>query len=60
MAQNGYSNTWDARNFQQSPISQVPYRNNLITNTPYDNYIGNIIQQNAVNQFLKCRPVASR
>ena len=60
MAQNGYSNTWDARNFQQSPMNQVQYRNNLIANTPYDNYIGNIIQQNTVNQFLKCRPVASR
>ena len=60
MAQNGYPNMWDNRGFQQSGINQNLYRNNLITNTPYDNYIGNINQQNVINQFLKCRPVASR
>ena len=60
MAQNGYSNTWDGRNFQQSLQNSIPYRNNLILNSPYDNYMGNINQQNTINQFLKCRPVASR
>lgn len=60
MAQNGYPNVWDGRNIQPFQTSQIPYRNNLITNTPYDNYMGGINQQNVVNQFLKCRPVASR
>ena len=60
MAQNGYPNIWDNRGFQQPGINQNLYRNNLITNTPYDNYMGSMNQQNVVNQFLKCRPVASR
>lgn len=60
MAQNGYPNMWDGRGFQQSSQNPIPYRNNLISNSPYDNYMGNISQQNTINQFLKCRPVASR
>ena len=54
--QYGYYNT------QQNPI-QYPYNNNLISNTPYDNYMGRINQsqfQNLQNQYLKCRPVSSR
>ena len=46
---------------------QYPYTNNLIMNTPYDNYLGrnNVTvnansQNNYPNQFLKCRPVASK
>ncbi|MDV3427465.1 MAG: hypothetical protein LIR50_10570 [Bacillota bacterium] len=45
---------------------QYPYTNNLIMNTPYDNYLGrnnvtvNANNQNYSNQFLKCRPVASK
>lgn len=35
----------------QTPI-QYPY-NNLMVNTPYDNYMNR-------NQFLKCRPVSSK
>lgn len=43
---------------QQIPV-QYPYNNNLIMNTPYENYLGRS-QQNFTNQFLKCRPVASK
>lgn len=38
---------------------QYAYPNNLIMNTPYDNFIG-VKNQNFNNQFLKCRPVASK
>ena len=41
-------------NQQGIPI-QYPYNNNLIMNTPYENYM---VRNN--NQFLKCRPVASK
>lgn len=44
---------------QQTPI-QYPYYNNLITNSPYDNYMGRNVTQNYQNQYLKCRPVASK
>lgn len=44
---------------QQNPI-QYPYYNNLITNSPYDNYMGRNVTQNYQNQYLKCRPVASK
>jgi hypothetical protein len=48
---------------QQAPI-QFPYGNNnmLLSNTPYDNYMGRIggSQNLLSNQFLKCRPVSSR
>ena len=40
-----------------TPI-QYPY-NNLIMNSPYDNYMGRNPQINN-NQFLKCRPVSSK
>ena len=42
--------------------NQYPYTNNLIMNTPYENYLGrNGVTVNAnSNQFLKCRPVASK
>lgn len=42
--------------------NQYPYTNNLIMNTPYENYLGrNNVTVNAnSNQFLKCRPVASK
>lgn len=52
-------------NFNQQGIAgimpnQYPYTNNLIMNTPYDNYLGrNNVTANS-NQFLKCRPVASK
>lgn len=50
----GYSNQ------QQNPQIQYPYNtNNLMTNTPYDNYMGrNPAPLNI--QYLKCRPVSSR
>ena len=41
------------------PIQQYPYNNNLIMNTPYENYMVRSMNQN-VNQYLKCRPVASK
>ena len=45
---------------QQIPI-QFPYgTNNLINNTPYDNYMGRGQQIFNQNQFLKCRPVSSK
>lgn len=48
---------------QQTPV-QFPYGNNnmLLSNTPYDNYMGrmNGSQNLLSNQFLKCRPVASK
>ena len=47
----------------QTPI-QFPYGNNnmLLSNTPYDNYMGRIggSQNLLSNQFLKCRPVSSK
>lgn len=52
-------------NTQQAVPIQFPYgTNNLLTNTPYDNYMGRQItgQQQIFNQnqYLKCRPVASK
>ena len=48
---------------QQTPL-QFPYGNNnmLLSNSPYDNYMGRVSgSQNLLsNQFLKCRPVASK
>lgn len=47
---------------QPTPI-QFPYGNNnmLLSNTPYDNYMGRANSQNLLaNQFLKCRPVSSK
>ncbi len=46
---------------QQIPI-QYPYgvANNLLMNSPYDNYIGRQQQIFNQNQYLKCRPVASK
>lgn len=41
---------------QMGNISFYPYNNNLISNTPYENYINKVQQP---NQFLKCRPVSS-
>lgn len=40
---------------------QYPYGNNnmLLNSTPYDNYMGRVNNLMS-NQFLKCRPVASR
>lgn len=47
----------------QIPI-QFPYGSNnmLLSNTPYDNYMGRVNgSQNLLsNQFLKCRPVSSK
>ena len=37
--------------------NQYPYNNNLIMNTPYNNYMGVNV---AATQYLKCRPVASK
>ena len=47
------------------PQMQSPYGNNnmLLSNTPYDNYMGNrrIDPQDLLShQFLKCRPVSSK
>ena len=41
---------------------QYPYAtNNLISNTPYDNYMaGRATYQSNANQYLKCRPVSSK
>ena len=47
-----------------APQMQNPYGNNnmLLSNTPYDNYMGNrkIDSQELMYQFLKCRPVSSK
>lgn len=47
---------------QQTPVMQFPYGNNnmLLSNSPYDNYMGRVNQNLMSNQFLKCRPVSSR
>ena len=54
---------------QQNNMQQIqqpvfyPNNNNLISNTPYDNYMGRATQQNFYpnqNHFLRCRPVSSR
>lgn len=47
------------------PQMQTPYGNNnmLLSNTPYDNYMGNrrIDSQDLLSrQYLKCRPVSSK
>lgn len=60
---NGYPITRDMqqRGVFQNTGQQPHYgNNNLITNTPYNNYMGQMVQQNSLNQFLKCRPVASK
>lgn len=47
----------------QGQQMQLPYgNNNLIMNSPYDNYMGRVTQQQifSQNQFLKCRPVSSK
>ena len=47
----------------QGQQMSLPYGNNLIMNSPYDNYMGRVTQQQQIfsqNQFLKCRPVSSR
>lgn len=54
----------DIQRFNQQPQQmqmQYPY-NNLLTNSPYENYMGGRIpnQQVLSNQFLKCRPVSSK
>ena len=48
-------------NQQDMPI-QYPYgaTNNLIMNTPYNNYMGRNMATVTNNNFLKCRPVASK
>ena len=46
----------------QIPI-QFPYGSNnmLLSNSPYENYMGKNGSQNLLsNQFLKCRPVSSK
>ena len=51
-------------NMAGAPQMQNPYGNNnmLLSNTPYDNYMGNrkIDSQELMYQFLKCRPVSSK
>lgn len=56
-----YSPVGNITGGNQIPI-QYPYSgNNLIMNTPYDNYMGRqSMQQNLPFQYLKCRPVASK
>ena len=50
--------------FMGQQQNQIPYGNNnmLLSNTPYDNYMGrmNGSQNLLSNQFLKCRPVSSK
>jgi hypothetical protein len=60
-SQNGYPNIVGQ---PQIPV-QYPYgnnngnvNNNLLQNTPYDNYMGRSNIQN--NLYLKCRPVSSK
>ena len=60
MAQINYQNLGDLQRNQQIPNIQFPYNNNLIMNTPYDNYMGRQMQQNLSIQYLKCRPVSSK
>lgn len=61
MAQINYQNIGDLQRNQQIPNMQFPYgNNNLIMNTPYDNYMGRQMQQNLSIQYLKCRPVSSK
>ena len=54
----GYPNLGNGLNQQ----TQFPYaNNNLIMNTPYDNYMGrNGNSQVMQIQYLKCRPVSSK
>ena len=54
--QMGYPNTTAV---QPQPPQLYPYGNfsNLLTNSPYENYLG---KSNNQNQFLKCRPVSSK
>lgn len=51
----------NAGNNNQARQQQTSYPNNLnntlLQNTPYDNYMGLLSQQ---NYFLKCRPVSSK
>ena len=60
----GFQPTQPLSGGQQQMPAQFPYGNNnmLLNNTPYDNYMGRRIDsQNFLsNQFLKCRPVASK
>lgn len=50
-----------ANNLNQGIPIQYPYtNNNLITNTPYENYMVRSNSNQNVNQFLKCRPVSSK
>ncbi len=45
---------------QPQPVIQYPYYNNgMVMNTPYDTVNNNNVRSNQ-QQFLKCRPVASR
>lgn len=60
MAQVNYQNIGDLQRNSQIPNMQFPYGNNLIMNTPYDNYMGRSMQQNLPIQYLKCRPVSSK
>ena len=60
MAQINYQNMGDLQRTQQIPNIQFPYNNNLMMNTPYDNYMGRPMQQNLPIQYLKCRPVSSK
>lgn len=60
----GYPNNMgNVQRSGQQPL-QYPYNNNLMMNTPYDNYMGRVNQQPQQNilsnQFLKCRPVSSK
>ena len=52
-------NIGDMQRGIQQPI-QYPYtNNNLLVNSPYENYMGRM-NQTQPNQFLKCRPVSSK
>lgn len=55
----GYSNIGD---IPRNNLVQYPYTNQLLTNSPYDNYVGRntFSQQNLSTQYLKCRPVSSK
>ena len=58
--QGGYPQPMDTMNNRN--FIQYPYNNNLISNTPYENYLGRsfVTNQPIQTQYLKCRPVSSK
>jgi len=52
-----YFNPGESTTVMPQTTLQYPYTQQLVMNTPYDNYMNRGVQQ---NQFLKCRPVSSK